>query len=159
MSTDRLVILNFLARIWHSDLHFTAHGCIQPHTRLAGKITKDLHSRRSQGLICGFLVWGGWDSNPGPADYESSTPATCPICCDLGRRSLTRSWLPRFGHVFGMIMLDAGQAYAIQAWQLSVFGYPVSARARNVHHRGTVRTRPSVVKMRSTRVIVDCETW
>ena len=41
-----------------------------------------------------------------------------------------------------------------------VFGHPlrVSARARNVPHRGTVRTRPSAVKMRSTRVIVDCET-
>ncbi len=35
----------------------------------------------------------------------------------------------------------------------------VSVRARNVPHRGTVRTRPSVAKMRSTRVIVDCETW
>jgi hypothetical protein len=53
--------------------------------------------------------WGGWDSNPGPADYESSTPAICPIQCDLGGRDLTRSCLVRFGHVFGMIMLDAGQ--------------------------------------------------
>jgi hypothetical protein len=27
---------------------------------------------RSQGLTCGFKEWGGWDSNPGPADYESA---------------------------------------------------------------------------------------
>jgi hypothetical protein len=35
----------------------------------------------------------------------------------------------------------------------------VSGRARNVPHRGTVRTMPSAAKMRSTRVIVDWETW
>ena len=54
MSTVASVILKFLARIWHSDLHFAAHGRAQPHTRLRGKITKASHFRRSQGLICGF---------------------------------------------------------------------------------------------------------
>ena len=64
---------------------------------------------RQEGLISGFGEWGGWDSNPGPADYESSLPAACPVWCDLGGRDLTRSWLGRFGHVFGMIMLDAAR--------------------------------------------------
>jgi hypothetical protein len=72
MRTARLRDLEILARIWHSDLHFAAHGCLQLHTRLMGKITKASHFRRSQGLICGFKEWGGWDSNPGPADYESA---------------------------------------------------------------------------------------
>ena len=40
MGTARLGDLGLLARIWHSDLHFAAHGCTQPHTRLRGKITK-----------------------------------------------------------------------------------------------------------------------
>ena len=31
MGTARLREPN-LARIWHSDLHFAAHGCTQPHT-------------------------------------------------------------------------------------------------------------------------------
>jgi hypothetical protein len=61
-----------LARIWHSDLHFPAHGRTQPHTRLRSKITKLSHFRKSEALTCGFLEWGGWDSNPGPADYESA---------------------------------------------------------------------------------------
>jgi hypothetical protein len=72
MSTAPTSVSEILARIWHSDLHFPAHGHTQPHTRLRGKITKAAHFRRSQGLICGFGEWGGWDSNPGPADYESA---------------------------------------------------------------------------------------
>jgi len=40
MSNARLRDLEFLARIWHSDLHFPAHDCTQPHIGLAGKITK-----------------------------------------------------------------------------------------------------------------------
>ena len=78
-----------LARIWHSDLHLAAPGCIRLHTRLADKITKATHSRTSQALICGSKAWGGWDSNPGPADYESSPPATCPMRFDLGGHELT----------------------------------------------------------------------
>ena len=40
---------------------------------------------------------GGWDSNPGPADYESSKPATCPIRCDLGERDLRDHGRPDLG--------------------------------------------------------------
>jgi hypothetical protein len=98
------------ARIGHSDLHFAAHGCTRPHTGLTSKIAKAGSFRRSQALNCNVGAWGGWDSNPGPADYESSKPATCPIPCDLRGHGLTRSWLARFGHVFGMIMLNAGRA-------------------------------------------------
>jgi hypothetical protein len=56
----------------HSDLHFVAHGCTQPHTKPNSKMTKAKSFRRSQGLTGGFREWGGWDSNPGPADYESA---------------------------------------------------------------------------------------
>jgi hypothetical protein len=72
MGTARLCEPWILARIWHSDLHFAAHGCIRPHIRLMGKITKARSFCRSQGLIWRFGEWGGWDSNPGPADYESA---------------------------------------------------------------------------------------
>ena len=60
------------ARIGHSDLHFAACGRTQPHTHLRDKITKVVSFRRSQPLTCGSEEWGGWDSNPGPADYESA---------------------------------------------------------------------------------------
>ena len=66
----------------------------------AGRLGKSVSPGRSG--------WGGWDSNPGPADYESSTPAACLIYCDLGGHKLARSWMRRFRHVFGMIMLGAG---------------------------------------------------
>ena len=86
--------------------------CISPPTaaysrtpRLTGKITKASHSRRSRGLICGFREWGGWDSNPGPADYESSPPACLLVASDLRRRPRARSCSSLFGHVFGMIKL------------------------------------------------------
>jgi Glyoxalase-like domain len=36
------------------------------------KITKPRGFCRSQSPPCGFGEWGGWDSNPGPADYESA---------------------------------------------------------------------------------------
>src|SRR5215471_18381399 len=51
--------------------------------------------------------WGGWDSNPGPADYESSPPAALVSMADLGRYGTPRSCSDRFGHVFGMIKLHA----------------------------------------------------
>src|SRR5436190_17886945 len=78
-------------------------NCNQNCNRCAKKI-------KSQPSNCRSDMWGGWDSNPGPADYESSQPAACPIRCDLGEHKLARSWMWRFGHVFGMIMLGAGQA-------------------------------------------------
>ena len=63
-----------LARIWHSDLHLAAPGRIRLHTRLTGKITKTRRFRRSQTASCGFGEWGGWGSNPRPADYEKYGP-------------------------------------------------------------------------------------
>lgn len=54
-----------------------------------------------------FQRWGGWGSDPRPTDYESSPPAALAGVSDLGRHELTRSWLRPFGHVFGMIKLDA----------------------------------------------------
>src|SRR5579859_2892217 len=122
-----------------NEVHFAAHDCTQPHTGLTGKITRAAHFRRSRGLTCDFEEWGGWDSNPGPADYESSLPATCPIGCDLGGRELTRSWLAPFGHVFGMIMLDARPDSAAQAWRGSdsaLLLTPVPDRV--VHSRNVV---------------------
>jgi hypothetical protein len=36
------------------------------------KITPRRDFRWSEDLIWAFEEWGGWDSNPGPADYESA---------------------------------------------------------------------------------------
>ena len=52
--------------------------------------------------------WGGWDSNPGPADYESRWPSGLVKLADLGGYGSARSWSHSFGHAFGMIKLDAG---------------------------------------------------
>jgi hypothetical protein len=54
MDTECLCDLGILARIWHSDLHFAAHRCTQPHTWLRVKIVKVGSFCRSRGLICGF---------------------------------------------------------------------------------------------------------
>jgi hypothetical protein len=43
-----------------------------PHTTAYPCRTKDLVDRVFSQVTCGFLGWGGWDSNPGPADYESA---------------------------------------------------------------------------------------
>jgi len=88
MDTFTSVILNFGTYLAQRPAS-GAPGCIRLHTRLADKITKATHSRTSQALICGSKAWGGWDSNPGPADYESSPPATCPMRFDLGGHELT----------------------------------------------------------------------
>jgi hypothetical protein len=61
-----------LARICRSGPQIVASGRIQPHTRLRGKITNVPRCRRSEAITCGSGGWGGWDSNPGPADYESA---------------------------------------------------------------------------------------
>ena len=53
--------------------------------------------------------WGGWGSNLRPTDYESSPPAALAMLAELGRHGSARSWLPRFGHVFGMIKLDTAR--------------------------------------------------
>jgi hypothetical protein len=43
-----------------------------PHTAAHPCGIKDLESVTFLQVTCGFLRWGGWDSNPGPADYESA---------------------------------------------------------------------------------------
>ncbi len=60
------------ARIGHSDLHFSTPDRTQPHTR-------DRSRPRDPGITAGhqprtkaFTQWGGWGSNPRPADYESA---------------------------------------------------------------------------------------
>ena len=68
---NTFVILNFGTYLAQRPA-FAAYGRIRPHTRLTGKITKIRRFCRSQGLTCDFNEWGGWDSNPGPADYESA---------------------------------------------------------------------------------------
>ena len=52
----------------------TASGRLQPHIGAELKITESRHFCRSQGLNCGFREWGGWGSNPRPADYEKPGP-------------------------------------------------------------------------------------
>ena len=49
----------------------TALGHLQPHIGAELKITESRQFCRSQGLNCGFREWGGWGSNPRPADYEN----------------------------------------------------------------------------------------
>jgi hypothetical protein len=103
------------ARIGHSEPQMAALGRLQPHIGSELKITEFRRLRRSQGLNCGFREWGGWGSNPRPADYESGILATVydgfylreretdhrcrarwlPICHDHGRRATVR--VPSFG--------------------------------------------------------------
>ena len=47
------------------------HG-LGPHTAAYPSRIKDLADQVFLQVTCGFLGWGGWDSNPGPADYESA---------------------------------------------------------------------------------------
>jgi integrase len=59
-------------RDWHSDPHFTATSRAQPHKRPSAKIEKMRRIRRSQRMTGALSKWGGWGSNPRPADYESA---------------------------------------------------------------------------------------
>jgi hypothetical protein len=43
-----------------------------PHTAAYRCGIKDLPNRVYLQVTWGFPWWGGWDSNPGPADYESA---------------------------------------------------------------------------------------
>ena len=43
-----------------------------PHTAAYPCGIKDLEIAVFYQVSCTFLRWGGWDSNPGPADYESA---------------------------------------------------------------------------------------
>ena len=47
------------------------HG-LRPHTAAYRCGVKDLTDQVFPQVTWGFLEWGGWDSNPGPADYESA---------------------------------------------------------------------------------------
>jgi hypothetical protein len=47
--------------------------------------------------------WGGWDSNPRPADYESSLPAHAILGPELGKCAGSGSYAARFRHTFDMI--------------------------------------------------------
>jgi len=62
-----------------------ASGCTQPHIRLVSKIAESTCFRTQSRLTSNSGEWGGWDSNPGPADYESSPPAGLVRLADLGR--------------------------------------------------------------------------
>jgi hypothetical protein len=73
---------------------------IQPHFPCR---IEDLEIATFQQVTCGFLGWGGWDSNPGPADYESSPPAVLVRASDLGGYVRARSCSSPFGHVLGTI--------------------------------------------------------
>jgi hypothetical protein len=52
----------------------TALCRVQPHTGVKPKITTAGSFSSSRGLIGKFGEWGGWGSNPRPADYENSGP-------------------------------------------------------------------------------------
>src|ERR1700689_1145885 len=54
-----------------------------------------------------FRRWGGWGSNPGPADYESDHPISCSIASELGKLSEALHASPLFRQVLGMIRLLA----------------------------------------------------
>jgi hypothetical protein len=49
-----------------------ADDSVGPHTAAYLCRIKDLADQVFPQVTCGFLGWGGWDSNPGPADYESA---------------------------------------------------------------------------------------
>jgi integrase len=55
-----------------------------PHTAAYRCRIKDLVDRVFSQVTYGFLGWGGCDSNPGPADYESRRPAVLVNLADLG---------------------------------------------------------------------------
>ena len=56
----------------HTEPQMTASNRSQPHIGAESKIISGTSSCRSQGLSGSFGRWGGWGSNPGPADYESA---------------------------------------------------------------------------------------
>jgi hypothetical protein len=46
-------------------------GRSQPHPPQIGHYLADLRAEKPP-FICGFQLWGDWDLNPGPTDYESA---------------------------------------------------------------------------------------
>ena len=49
-----------------------ADDSVGPHTATYLCRIEDLAGQVFSQVTWGFLGWGGWDSNPGPADYESA---------------------------------------------------------------------------------------
>ena len=74
----------------------TASGRTHPHMLAESTILTGIYFGRSEALIWAFaeLEWGGWGSNPRPADYESGQPANCFIASELGKSSLAQSCSP-----------------------------------------------------------------
>ena len=68
MMPPPLVILD-LGTYWAQT---AADHSLGPHTAAYACRIKDLEIATFTQVTCGFLGWGGWDSNPGPADYESA---------------------------------------------------------------------------------------
>ena len=64
-----------LARIWRNEPQMAVSCRTQPHVGAESKIMRAKRSCRSQGLTRNFARWGGWGSNPRPADYENYGPA------------------------------------------------------------------------------------
>jgi hypothetical protein len=62
-----------------------------------------LASRNVSNAIQVTLRWGGWDLNPGPADYETSAHLGIDTVTHLPQRHKLRCWLPPFGRVFATI--------------------------------------------------------
>jgi len=88
MDTFTSVILNFGTYLAQRP----ASGCSRLHTAAHPTGRQDHEGYafpHVAGPYLGSKAWGGWDSNPGPADYESSPPATCPMRFDLGGHELT----------------------------------------------------------------------
>ena len=77
----------------HSDLHLAASGCTWPHTRLADKITKVRHFRRSQALTC---VSGKWAGGTRTHDRRIMSPAChhpasgCLTCTDTAAHTIAQ---------------------------------------------------------------------
>ena len=63
-----------LARIWRNEPQMAVSCRTQPHVGAESKIMRAKRSCRSQGLTRNFARWGGWGSNPRPADYENYGP-------------------------------------------------------------------------------------
>jgi hypothetical protein len=96
-----------------SESRHPASAGSTPHTAAQGHGFRDRGtpsiSAGHRSIIGAEREWGGWNSNPRPADYESRRPAALVRVADQGRGELMRSWLPRFWHVLGMIKLGAGR--------------------------------------------------
>jgi hypothetical protein len=108
LETERAVVTHatHLPRICRSQPHTATPSRAQPHSRTSTPTSHGPSPSVSAGHRphADLDEWGGWGSNPRPANYESRRPAVDFRAPGLGEQKLMRSWLPRFGHAFGMIM-------------------------------------------------------